>query len=102
MTTIIHPTVIRVKCQLVNGKFVSKRNINKIIAVNSELCTHVKGYGIDPKTYYEKWTIKKEDKGYIFREITHGGGINGHHKTIRELVMATALDFPRIRVIFQQ
>jgi|GEM_PF-1281271 len=93
--------VFRVKCKLINGKFVSKKNVDKIFAVSSELCTHVHGYGIDPNTYYEKWAIRKEPQGYIFREVTHNCGINGHHKTMRRLIMATCGSYPRIKVIFQ-
>jgi len=73
--------------KLINAKFATKNNINKIYAISSRLCTNVHGYGIDPKTYYEKWVIKKEPQGYIFREITHNGGISGHHPTVKRCVM---------------
>jgi hypothetical protein len=33
--------------------------------------------------------IRKEQKGYIFREVEHGGGICGTHKTVRRLVEST-------------
>jgi len=39
--------------------------------------------------YFQKWVIKKESKGYIFREVTHGGGICGCHRTVRQLVIST-------------
>ena len=91
----------KTRIHLVNAKYASKANMGKIFAVSSQLCTTVHGYGIDPKTYKERWAITKEDKGYIFREVTHNGGINGHHKTIRRLVMCTASSFNHITVIFE-
>lgn len=91
----------KTKMHLVNGKYASKANMGRIFAVSSELCTSVHGNGIDPKTYKERWAIKKEEKGYIFREVTHNGGINGHHKSIRRLVMSTASAFTHITVVFE-
>jgi hypothetical protein len=43
--------------------------------------------------YYEVWKIKKEPKGYIFREVFHGGGICGCKPTVRELVISTLCGF---------
>jgi hypothetical protein len=89
------------KVQLVNGKMASKANMKKIFAVSSQLCTNVHGYGIDPKTYKERWAIRREPEGYIFREVTHGGGINGHHKSLKDLILATASSFSCIKVILE-
>jgi hypothetical protein len=75
------------KVSISNGQFISKANIARIVAVSSELCENVRHPRIDPLTYKERWVIKKEEKGYIFREVTHGCGISGHHKTLRQLVM---------------
>lgn len=91
----------KTKVHLVNAKYASKANMGKIFAVSSEICTSVHGWGIDNKTYKERWAIKKEPKGYIFREVTHNGGINGHHKSIRQLVLRTAGFGGHITVIFE-
>jgi hypothetical protein len=91
----------KTRIHLINAKYASKANMGKIFAVSSEVCKNVIMAGIDNKTYKERWAIKKEDNGYIFREVTHNGGINGHHKTIRRLVMCTASSFKHITVIFE-
>lgn len=91
----------KTKVHLVNARYASKANMGRIFAVSSQLCTTVHGYGIDPKTYMERWAIKKEPQGYIFREVTHNGGINGHHKSIRRLVLRTAGFGGHITVIFE-
>lgn len=101
-STIIHPRVLRVQCSIRNGKYITNKNVDRIFAVSSELCTHVKSFAIDPKTYHEKWAVKKEPEGYIFREVTHGGGINGHHKTLRSLILQTCLEHGhKIKIIYQ-
>jgi|ERR1051325_687793 hypothetical protein len=41
--------------------------------------------------YLQTWFIKREPQGYIFREVNHNGGICGHHKTVRSLVLAALL-----------
>lgn len=98
--TSTRPIVIRSKLKLINGKFASKKNMDKIFAISSQLCTHVHAYGIDPKTYYEKWTIRKDHTGFSFREVTHNGGICGSWPTVRELVMHSS-HFDHIKIIFQ-
>lgn len=91
----------KTKIHLVNAKYASKANMGKIFAVSSEVCTNVIMDGLDNKTYKERWAIKKEPKGYIFREVKHNGGINGHHKSIRALVLRTAGFGGHISVIFE-
>lgn len=91
----------KTRVKLINGKYVSEANMHKIFAISSRLCTYVHGYGIDPCAYKERWAIKKEEEGYIFREVTHDGGINGHHKTLRSLVMRTAAFGGHIKVILE-
>lgn len=89
----------KVKVTLINGKYASRCNMSRIIAVSSEVCKNVIHPAIDNSTYKEKWVIKREKQGYIFREVTHGGGI-GIYKTIKECVMA-ACKFSHIKVIFE-
>lgn len=81
-----------------NSKHIKVRNVSRIVAISSRLCTNVHMRGIDPTAYYEKWKIVKEDKGYIFREVTHNGGICGHHKTLRSLIISSG-GLPHIKIV---
>lgn len=63
------------------------KNINRIVAISTEVCKNIICKGIDNSSYHEMWTIVKEKEGYIFREVTHGMAICGHHKTLRKLVI---------------
>jgi hypothetical protein len=88
----------KLKYSLTNGNKLTRKNWHKVVAISSNPCTYVKGVpAIDlaiknTGVYYEKWVLKYEPKtqyseaGYIFREINHNGGINGHHKTYKEAV----------------
>lgn len=91
----------KTKVHLVNARYASKANMGRIFAVSSEVCKNVHHPKIDNNTYLERWAIKKEPKGYIFREVTHNGGINGHHKSIRRLVLRTAGFGGHLTVIFE-
>ena len=91
----------KIKTTIVGGSLIIKKNYNKIVAKSNRLCTHHPGHpGIDPKGYKEEWTIRKEPEGYIFREVTHDGGISGHHKSVRELIIAAASS-AHIKVFFR-
>jgi hypothetical protein len=92
--------VFKRKVTLIGGKWASKRNMNRIVVRSSELCTHHHHPKIDNKTYYELWRLVKEKKGYIFREITHGGGISGHHKTVKRAVLS-ACGFSHMTVMLE-
>lgn len=95
MTSVIQ---FEVKYSLKNGNRLTKKNWHKVVAISNRPCTNVKGVpAIDAEikrsgAYYEKWALKYEPKteynaaGFIFREINHNGGINGHHKTFKEAV----------------
>lgn len=83
-----------------NAHKLNKHNWQNVVAQAKYPCTNVHGVkAIDAIKaeagfYYEKWRIKKEPKGYIFREINHNGGICGHHKTFRKcLYAAMFVDF---------
>lgn len=39
--------------------------------------------------YMQRWAVKKEPEGFIFREVTNNSGTCGHHPTVRALVQAT-------------
>lgn len=75
-----------------NGNKVTKSNWHKVIAICEEPCTTILGVTEIEKakkekgSYYCTYNLKKEDKGYIFREQYADTGINGHHKTFKEAI----------------
>ena len=87
--------VIKPKLSFKNGKYISLKNIDKIFAIASRPCTNIKGVPLIDKLisegqeYFERWKIVKGPDGYEFREINHGCGICGPHKTLRQLIART-------------
>ena len=87
---------ITAKIKLSGGRLLSSANAHRIIArdtrasdkMGNSLPSPIYEYRNDPP-YFQKWVIKKEPKGYIFREVNHGGGICGCHPTVRDLVLST-------------
>lgn len=77
---------IKAHVRLENGKALSVKNIDRIEARSDRVCSNIRHPGIGDD-YYEKWVIKRESEGLIFREVTHGMGISGHYSTIRELII---------------
>lgn len=85
-----------------NSKYIKLKNIDRIVAVNTQPCRTVHGVpGIIPGEYFEKWVIKKEPAGYIFREVKHNMGICGHAKTLRRLIIQSS-GLSHIKIIFNQ
>lgn len=92
------------ECILKNGNKLNKYNWQNVIAKSTRACTNVNGvkeidrlrqlHGV----YHESWVIKKEMEGYIFREVNHNGGINGHHKTYRLAVFYAINVTPYIEI----
>jgi hypothetical protein len=87
---------ITARVTISGGRLLSAANADRIIARStraSDPCGNMLPSPIDRyrncPPYFQRWVIKKEPKGYIFREVNHAGGINGCHKTIRSLVQAT-------------
>lgn len=84
----------RPKITVPNGRFLSAKNAPFITARSTRatdksgnsLPSPIERYRNDPP-YFCRWTIKKEAKGFIFREVENGSGICGHHATVRELVI---------------
>lgn len=95
---------IKAFVQLQNGQLLSSKNHKRIVARSTTVCTNVIHREIDNKTYHEEWRISRECKGYIFREVKHGGGICGHHPSVRALVLATlcGLAGAHIRVMVEE
>jgi hypothetical protein len=87
---------ITAKIKVNGGRLLSAANAPRIIArdtrptdkMGNSLPSPIFRFKNDPP-YFQKWVIKKEPKGYIFREVTHGGGICGCHPTVRDLVIST-------------
>lgn len=97
---------LKKKFSMENGNKVTKKNWQKVYATSNQPCTNVLGVPeieLTKKTkgaYHERWQLvyepeewKEDDKGkyfnpggYIFREINHGCGINGRHKTFKEAI----------------
>ena len=81
---------IKAHVRLENGKLISKANASRLVVRgNSDISKNVLVRGISPE-YRETWIVMLEPQGYIWREVTHGMGINGHHRTLRDLVRSTA------------
>lgn len=97
MNNIEFKTTVKVS----NGSLIRKANMNRIRVYSTRLCTDVIHRSINNKNYFEMYVVKKEKEGYIFREVTHGMGISGHHKTLRSLIIS-ACSFPHFRVAIEQ
>jgi hypothetical protein len=84
------PIQIKVHVRVEGGRWLSNANANRILC-RSTRPTDRHGNQLRPgqEPYYQCWRIHKEAKGYIFYEVSHGGGICGHHKSVRALVLAT-------------
>lgn len=82
------------KITVPNGRFLSAKNAPFITARSTRpsdksgnsLPSPIERYRNDPP-YFQRWTIKKETQGFIFREVHNGAGICGHYATVRELVI---------------
>lgn len=91
---------LKPKIVLTNGNKISEKNYKCIYAQSTNECTgvHDVKYIDTHKPYFEKWIIVKDDEGYIFREVAHGGGISGHHKTVRRCVISASSN--RINIFY--
>jgi hypothetical protein len=45
------------------------------------------------EAYFQKWKIHKDEKGFCWREVSHGSGICGYAGNVRELVIKTLFGF---------
>jgi hypothetical protein len=90
---------IRAHIRLENGQLISKANAARfVVHGRNDVSKTILGHGFTPE-YRERWVIKHEPQGYIWREVTHGMGINGHRKTLRDLVMSVAVMGYEIEVL---
>lgn len=80
----------KTKISLINGKFASLKNMDKIIGVSTRPATNHLVDGVPQGDYYCRYKIKKEKEGYIFREDRFNNGICGHAKTIRQLIIQSS------------
>jgi|GEM_PF-6979742 len=82
--------------RLLTAKNASKITARKIIATDkygNRILLKPDGTIIGPfgptQAYYQVWKIHRDENGYCWREVTHGGGICGYAENIRELVIKT-------------
>ena len=84
-----NPT-IKAKFRLENGKLITKANQSRLIVRGrKDISRTVLGYGFKPN-YRETFIVMREPEGFIWREVTHGMGINGHHRSFLDLIRNTA------------
>ena len=87
---------LKAHVHIVGGRLLTAKNASRIVArstrptdpCGNSLPSPIDRYRNTPP-YFQRWTIQKEPNGFIFREVNNGSGINGYHKTVRDLVMAT-------------
>lgn len=88
MTLFFRPKIV-----VPHGRYLAPKYADKITA-RSILSTDRNGNTLSrfskSAPYFQQWRIVKETKGWIFREVTNGAGICGHHPTIRELVIVSS------------
>lgn len=92
---------IKARVRIENGKLASKANASRMIvrgAKDISKTMHVRGFTFSPE-YRELYVVMLEPNGYIWREVKHGCGINGHHRTLRELVRNTVCQGYEIEVL---
>lgn len=83
---------ITAKVSLTNGKHIGDKNIDKILARDTRENTSLYEGGTLVKGYFCRYKAVKEEEGYIFREVKFNTGINGHHPTLRSLILNTLID----------
>ena len=94
---------IKARVRIENGKLASKANASRLIVRGTKDISktmHVRGFTFTAE-YRELYVVMLEQKGYIWREVKHGCGINGHHRTLRELVRNTVCQGYEIEVLPQ-
>lgn len=84
-------TSITASIKLKNGRLISEKNIDKIYASSNRECESTYDKNGLVKGYFEKWRVRKEPEGYIFREVRFNSGINGHHRSLRRLIVSTLI-----------
>lgn len=74
-----------------NWRLVSRANMRRIVVRGTkDVSQTIRGYEFS-ESYRELYVVVHEPEGFIWREITHAMGINGHHGTLRDLIRSTAL-----------
>jgi hypothetical protein len=98
--------------KLDGGKLLSAKNAHRIVARSTKPTDRsgntLDQYGNSPTyshkdepPYFQQWIIKKEKKGFIFRERSHYGGICGHSRTVRQLVIQTLTGLGSTNIIVE-
>lgn len=87
------PKQVTASIRLHDNRLISEKNIEKIYAKHKHECKNKYDMNGLVKGYFEVHRVKKEPEGYIFREVRFNSGINGHHKTLRSLILTTLVSF---------
>jgi hypothetical protein len=82
--------------KIAGGSLLTAANAPRIVAralkpsdkSGNRLPSPIARYKDDPP-YFQRWTIHRDEKGYCWKEVTHGAGICGYGRTVRELVIKT-------------
>lgn len=85
---------IEVKCTIKNGSLLTEANAHKIsvTSVKGDFHGHRVGTDIDTENYTPRYSIIKEDQGWIAREVTFNTGLLGHTPTLREQIIRIGLN----------
>ena len=97
---------ITASVQIKGGRHLSAANAGRIFArslrptdpCGNSLPSPIDRYRGQPP-YFQRWAPKKEKQGWIFIEVGNGMGINGHHPTLRALVVSVLLNHSRDIVV---
>lgn len=93
MSILQHPEGIelRARVRIEHGNLISTANRNRLVLGHAkDTRKSFFGYG-DTPGYRETYVIMKEPSGWIWRSVTDGMGANGHHKTLRQLVVSSVV-----------
>lgn len=79
---------IKCKVSITGGRLITRANIDRIKAVGTYRGHVRNGVELKGKQIH---SVKEEPEGFIFICDETGCGINGHHKTLRDLVVSVVL-----------
>lgn len=109
MTETLPPTdmpakLIQLRVSVAGGRVLTAKNAHRITARSTRASDRM-GNALDKlgkspifrlrdePPYFQRWVIKKEKEGFIFREVQSNSGICGHAPTVRKLVIKSLSGF---------
>lgn len=84
------PKQITARVSLDGGSLLSEANMHRITVRSTKPTDRMGNRLSDDYTgqqYFQKWVVKKEPEGFIFREVSHNAGLCGHAANVRQLVI---------------